>query len=128
MRLYRVRLSELPFDQNGNLIPDIDPKLAMAKAHPERFPVDVNRAEYEELLTVPGIGPISASRIVRRRAIRRIADERDLAFCGVVVSRAAPFILIDGRRVEAPPPPRKPKDNAKQLSLFDTAEVLCEKL
>jgi len=117
LRQYRLSVAELPFGDDGSLPQNDDPKTAIALLHPERFPVEVNSAEYEELVRVPGIGPVSASRIVVRRAHRRLADARDLRDCGVVVRRAAPFVLVNGRRL--PAPPSLPGDaKARQLSLF----------
>ena len=86
------------FDERGNLPLGVDPKSSVALARPERFPLEVNRASYEELLRVPGIGPVSARRIVTLRREHRFADAAQLKRAGVAVARAAPFILIDGRR------------------------------
>jgi predicted DNA-binding helix-hairpin-helix protein len=78
----------------------VDPKAAWAIAHPERFPIEVRTASPEELLRVPGIGPVSARRIVAERAgtiFRSLADLRKL---GVVTERAAGFITLGGRRLQ----------------------------
>ncbi|RLC80822.1 MAG: putative DNA modification/repair radical SAM protein, partial [Chloroflexi bacterium] len=75
-----------------------DPKMTWAKAHPEFFPVEVNRADYEELLRVPGIGPRSAKRIVRERKRGSFRYLEDLKRLGVVTKRAAPFITLEGKR------------------------------
>ncbi|MGQ9523477.1 MAG: radical SAM protein [Armatimonadota bacterium] len=118
LKQYRLPVSELPFGADGYLPQDMDPKTAIALRHPERFPVEVNSAEYEELLTVPGIGPVSASRILVRRKHRRLADARDLRDCGVLVRRAAPFVLVNGKQLPLvrPSPPRGV--SAEQLRLF----------
>ena len=55
---------------------DVDPKTAWALAHPERFPVEVTRADYETLLRVPGIGPVAARRLVAERPALRSAGSR----------------------------------------------------
>jgi len=86
------------FDAGGNLPLGVDPKVSVALAHPERFPLDINRASREELLRVPGIGPISAERIVTLRRAHRFTDPAQLKRAGVAVGRATPFILIDGRQ------------------------------
>jgi len=101
-RYYGFALRELVFDGTGNLGIDVDPKMAWARAHPEHFPVEVNRASRRRLLRVPGIGPRSAKRILRMRKQARLRDIRDLRVSGAVASRAAPFVLLDGRR-----PPRQ---------------------
>jgi putative DNA modification/repair radical SAM protein len=97
MRFYGFRLEELPFGPGGSLPQDMDPKLAWALRHPELFPVEVNRAPREWLLRVPGIGPESAQRIVRRRREGAIRSLEELRGLGVVVRRALPFLLLDGR-------------------------------
>ena len=90
------------FDTRGNLPLGVDPKVSIALARPERFPLDVNHASREELLRVPGIGPVSADRIVTLRRSHRFTDLTQLKRAGVAVGRAAPFVLIDGRQpVEA---------------------------
>lgn len=101
-RQYGFAPDELVFDSDGNLCTDVDPKMAWARAHPEHFPVEVNRASRERLLRVPGVGPRSTRRILRARRQGRLRDIRDLRRMGAVASRAAPFILLDGHR-----PPRQ---------------------
>jgi predicted DNA-binding helix-hairpin-helix protein len=86
------------FDTGGNLPLALDPKLAVSLAVPDRTPVEVNTADYDELLRVPGIGPVSARRIVDMRYLGTLADMADLKVLGVVTSRAAPFVLLNGRR------------------------------
>lgn len=67
LRFYQFQVNEIVDDAYPNLDLEIDPKLAWALRHPEQFPVDVNRAEYEMLLRVPGIGVKSARLIVASR-------------------------------------------------------------
>jgi predicted DNA-binding helix-hairpin-helix protein len=73
LRRYGFRVEELVFGGDGNLALDHDPKTAWALAHVERFPVALERAPYELLLRVPGIGPAAARRLVteRRRTVPR---------------------------------------------------------
>jgi predicted DNA-binding helix-hairpin-helix protein len=106
MRHYGFRFDEFVFGDEGGLPPNIDPKLAWALAHPGRFPVEVNRASRNALLRVPGIGPVSARRILRCRRQGRLRYLSDLNKLGVMVFRAAPYVLVNGKR-----PPQ-------QLSLF----------
>jgi len=98
IRRYGFTVEELVFDEQGNLPHQDDPKMTWAKAHPEFFPVEVNRADYEELLRVPGIGPRSAKRIVRERKRGSFRYLEDLKRLGVVTKRAAPFITLEGKR------------------------------
>jgi len=98
LRQYGFRFQDLGFEQDGNLSRDRDPKLDWALRHPECFPVEVNSASRAWLLRVPGIGPVSARRIMGRR---RQAALRDLDHLGITAAgarRAAPFLLLDGRR------------------------------
>jgi predicted DNA-binding helix-hairpin-helix protein len=91
------------FDAAGSMPLALDPKLAVTMALPESDPVEVNSASYEQLLRVPGIGPISARRIVDLRHVGTLRDLRDLRSMGVSAARAAPFVLLDGRKApEAP--------------------------
>ena len=97
-RLYGYDLEELVFGPDGNLPRDADPKTMWAQAHPEYYPVEVNRADREALLRVPGIGPRSATRILRARRQAGLATLRDLRKLGAVATRAAPYVLLGGKR------------------------------
>ena len=94
---YGIGFEELGFGPSGNLSLSIDPKMAGALLNPGRFPVEVNVASYEELIRVPGIGLLSAKRLVSRRRDRPIRDAREIALCGAVLKKAAPFLLLNGR-------------------------------
>ena len=76
---------------------DIDPKLAWALRHRERFPLDVNRASREELLRVPGFGTKAVDHILvtRRFASIRVAD---LSRLHIPKSKALPFIVLSDHR------------------------------
>ncbi len=95
LRLYGFELGEIIGPDTPHLDLHMDPKLAFAMRHPGHFPVDVNTAEREMILRVPGIGITSANRIARLRRRGRIRFEH-LKQLGVVVKRAAPFIRCDG--------------------------------
>ncbi len=97
LRQYGFGLEELPFDASGNLPLHLDPKLAWALAHPERFPVELTRATYEELLRVPGIGPKAAWRILKERRRAHLRDLQDLASLGALSKSAAGFVTWRGR-------------------------------
>jgi putative DNA modification/repair radical SAM protein len=96
-RKYGFTFEDLVFDDAGNLPNEADPKLIWAQAHPECFPVEVNRASHEELLRVPGIGPTSASRILKLRGQSKLCELSDLRQIGAIAKRAAPFILLAGK-------------------------------
>jgi predicted DNA-binding helix-hairpin-helix protein len=100
MRGYGFAPTELPFDEKGNLPLGIDPKIAWALSHPERFPVEIRTASRSALARVPGIGTMTAQRIVaerRRTVLRGLADLRKI---GVVTARAAGFLTLGGRRLQ----------------------------
>ena len=98
IRDYGFDLEELPFDQGGNLPLNTDPKLAWAQDNLRAHPIEVNRADRHELLRIPGIGPKSANAILAARRQNRLHDIEALHGLGINAKRAAPFILLDGRR------------------------------
>ncbi len=96
MRKYGIRLNEFRDIMVDYNLPPGDPKMHMAK---NRFdsPLDVNEAPYEELVRVPGIGPLSAKRILAvRDSGCRIKKRSELHSIGVVLKRAEPFLSIGG--------------------------------
>lgn len=97
LRQYGFTFDELIFDARGNLPIETDPKTVWAVHHPEFFPVEVNRATREELLRVPGLGPVSVRRILQQRRAHKFRTIEQLAHLGADARRAAPFILLDGR-------------------------------
>ena len=98
IRDYNFEMEEMPFDQKGALPLDVDPKVAWARVHLAEKPIEVNRADKNDLLRIPGIGPKGANAIVAARRRGRLRDARDLEKLGIVAVRAAPFVLLDGRR------------------------------
>jgi len=97
LRKYGFEAGEVPFDDNGNLSLRRDPKTAWARLHPEFFPVEVNRADAQVLLRVPGIGPLGCKRLLRARRQGRIDSPGYLARLGISARRAAPYLLFDGK-------------------------------
>jgi probable DNA metabolism protein len=95
MRLYGFSRDEVISRTSPWLDLEIDPKQAFARRHPELFPVDINSADREMILRVPGIGLKTANRIVGLRKKGRLRFEH-LRQLGAVVSRAQPFIRCDG--------------------------------
>lgn len=98
LRQYGFSFGELVFDRAGNLPRSADPKLTWAQNHPEWFPIEINRADREVLLRVPGIGPRSAARILAQRRQRAFRDVESLKRLGISVQRAAPYVLLAGKR------------------------------
>ncbi len=101
LRIYHYKLKDLKevLTEDGNL-PEGDPKIHLAREYfKDRGPVDPNQASYQELLRVPGIGPISAKRIINLRAKKFLFKRRqDLKSIGVVLKRADPYLLINGQK------------------------------
>ena len=96
LRFYGFDADEILDDAHPDFNPALDPKCNWALNHPEYFPVEINRAPYEMLLRVPGIGVKSAQRIVRTRRAASLRTE-DLRKIGVVMKRAQYFITVSGR-------------------------------
>lgn len=95
LRFYGFRADELLDEKRPNFNVLLDPKEDWALRHLEFFPVEVNRADYQVLLRVPGIGVKSAQRIVKARRNGNLCFE-DLKRIGVVLKRALYFITCSG--------------------------------
>lgn len=130
LRFYHFRAEELLDEAAPNLDPRLDPKCTWALRHLEFFPVEVNRADSEALLRVPGVGVRSARRILAARRVGPLTFE-GLKRLGVVLKRAQYFLTCSGRpltglrvrengllrHLAALDAPREPV--MEQLSLFD---------
>jgi predicted DNA-binding helix-hairpin-helix protein len=84
-RKYGFKEEEIPFEAQGNLSLDLDPKEAWARRHPEFFPVDINRAEKEDLLRIPGFGLITVDCILAMR--KKGGKLRSMAVLGTLRKR-----------------------------------------
>ncbi len=96
LRFYGFQADELLTAERPNFNEQLDPKCDWALRHLEQFPVEVNRADYETILRVPGIGPKSALRIVQSRRHGTL-DFSHLKKMGVVLKRAHYFITCSGK-------------------------------
>jgi putative DNA modification/repair radical SAM protein len=107
MRFYGFAADEIASPRTGGMLRlEVDPKLAWALAHPERFPVDVERAPRELLLRVPGLGVKAVDRLLLARRGRRLRSD-DLRRLHVPVRKVLPFVLLaDHRPARAPDPGR----------------------
>ena len=140
LRFYGFEAKELLSEQRPNFNILLDPKADWALQHLEQFPVEINRADYQMILRVPGIGVTSAKRIVKARRTGNLSFE-DLKKIGVVLKRALYFITCSGRmmyptkmdedyitRNLIDPKEKLPFDQDgmtyRQLSLFDDGQVL----
>ncbi|MFD1179019.1 putative DNA modification/repair radical SAM protein [Paenibacillus puldeungensis] len=99
LRFYGFSASELLDERTPNFNPMIDPKCNWALNHMERFPMEINKAPYEQLLRIPGVGVRSAKRIVQARKTG-VLDFSALKKLGVVLKRAQYFITCGGRSLE----------------------------
>jgi len=119
MRFYDFKFKDFYFDETGNLDQELDPKLMYAVRNPQLFPVEVNRASYEQLLRVPGIGPKSAWKIIDIRRQYRIKSPLELKNMGISLKRSQRFITISGKSYDSSRwllnPPRY---EYEQLSMF----------
>ena len=139
LRFYGFTADELLSEKRPNFNIMLDPKADWALRHLELFPVEINRADYQMLLRIPGIGVKSAQRIVRARKNGALRFE-DLKKIGVVLKRALYFITCGGRmmyntkveedyitrnllNVEEKLPFDKDGMTYRQLSLFDDMKV-----
>lgn len=96
LRFYGFKVDELLTEKRPNFNTAIDPKADWAVRHLEQFPVEINRADYNMLLRVPGVGVKSAGRIVAARRFGNLTFA-DLKKIGVVLKRALYFITCNGR-------------------------------
>lgn len=96
LRFYGFEASELLNEKQPNFNVFLDPKCNWALGHLEKFPVEINKADYYTLLRVPGIGVNSAKRIVMARKTASL-DFNDIKKMGVVLKRALYFITCGGK-------------------------------
>ena len=97
IRFYGFDVGEIAEQTEGMLSLDIDPKLAWALRHRDRFPIDINRASREDLLRVPGFGTKAVDRIIATRRVTSVRSA-DLARLNVFRNKALPFIVLSDHR------------------------------
>lgn len=95
LRFYQFTVDDIVNQSHPNLDLEVDPKVSYALRNPHLFPVDINRADYEMILRVPGIGIKSAVKIVKSRVHQRVHVDH-LRAMGVVLKRARYFISCPG--------------------------------
>lgn len=139
LRYYHFEVDELLSEERPDFNIYLDPKCDWALRHLEFFPVEINKASYQTLLRVPGIGYKSAERIVKARRDNRL-DFADLKRIGVVLKRALYFITCSGHMMyhtkmdenyicsnlmaDRTQIPREIRESGyKQLSLFDSTTL-----
>lgn len=99
LRDYGWKVEDLPFLSDGNMLLDRDPKRAWAEMHLRSAPIEIMTATREQLLRVPGIGPVGATAIMHARRRGRLIDLSYLRQLNIRnPEQAAPYILLDGHR------------------------------
>ena len=119
LRYYHFQADELLSADRPDFNIYLDPKCDWALRHLEQFPVEINRAPYRMLLRVPGIGYLSARRIIAARRSNRL-DFSDLKKIGVVLKRAIYFITCSGRTMY---PIRMDEDYITRQLLSDQTQI-----
>jgi putative DNA modification/repair radical SAM protein len=113
LRFYGFAINEITDPLESGMLPlDIDPKLAWALRHRDRFPLDVNKASREDLLRVPGFGVKAVDRIVSSRRWAKLGMT-DLGRLNVPRQKALPFIVLADHR-----PAIAQLDSNRLLDLF----------
>lgn len=98
LRDYGFDLEELPFRDDGFLPLHYDPKFAWAQTTLKQQPIEINRADRRTLLRIPGVGLRGAEAIILARQTRKLHDLSSLRKLGIFTEKAAPFILLNGKR------------------------------
>ena len=95
MRFYKFKSNEILNEQNPFFDLTLDPKAFWAVQNVANFPIEINRASYEELLRVPGFGPTYAMRIINARKFANLSFD-DLTSLKISLKKAKNFILVNG--------------------------------
>ncbi len=106
LRDYGFDLEDLPFTNDSNLPLNADPKQAWAQIYLLNKPIEINKAGKQDLIRIPGIGLKGADAILHARRLNKLRDLSALKKLGIIAERAAPYVLLDGRKA------------ALQLALF----------
>lgn len=132
LRFYGFKAKELLKDENDSFDLNFDPKTSWALSNIENFPIEINKASYDTLLRIPGIGVRSARRILITRKVHSLKFE-DLKKLGIVLKRAKYFITCKGKyygdvsfdeekirtRLLYMNRPKLENENSEQLNFFD---------
>ncbi|MDU2158535.1 putative DNA modification/repair radical SAM protein [Clostridium sp.] len=132
LRFYGFKAKELLKDENDSFDLNFDPKTSWALSNIDNFPIEINKASYDTLLRIPGIGVRSARRILITRKVHSLKFE-DLKKLGIVLKRAKYFITCKGKyygdvsfdeekirtRLLYMNRPKLVNENSEQLNFFD---------
>jgi predicted DNA-binding helix-hairpin-helix protein len=103
IRDYDFSLDDMPFQADGNLPSDIDPKLAWAKANIGGNLIEISKASRKELMRIPGIGPKRAEKILKYRRKGYLYATEDIVKSGIIPIQSAPFLLMHGKQLPNQP-------------------------
>jgi predicted DNA-binding helix-hairpin-helix protein len=98
LRDYGFDLEDIPFSQESNLPLHADPKQVWAQMNLVNNPIEINKAERHQLIKIPGIGLKGAEAILLARRSSQLRDLSSLKKLGIIAERAAPYILLSGRK------------------------------
>ena len=101
LRDYGFDLEDMPFTNESNLPLHMDPKQAWAEINLRNNPIEVNQADRHQLIKIPGIGPKGAETIINARRTRKLRDISALRKLGILIDKASPYILLNGRMAAA---------------------------
>ena len=94
IRQYGFNMEDFYFENDGKLSLDKDPKQIWADYHPDFFPLNINKADKEELLRIPGIGPISVKRIIKLRKINKIGSLESIGVKGKRNEKTKNYVIF----------------------------------
>ena len=106
LRFYHFSAGEILSEDEPFLDAHIDPKTAWALKNLDFFPIEINRADYETLLRIPGVGAKTARRVIETRRSRSLNLD-NLRRMGAVLKRARYFITAGGAFIERPDDPAR---------------------
>ncbi|WP_255481728.1 MULTISPECIES: putative DNA modification/repair radical SAM protein [unclassified Flavobacterium] len=98
LRFYKFDLSEILNPEFQELDLDIDPKLSWALRNLYQFPVDVNKASYEMLIRIPGVGRQSAMKMIQARKFG-LLREYQIKKMGIAFNRVKHFMICADTKV-----------------------------
>lgn len=122
LRFYGFSLDEIVDPRNPNLDENVDPKLSWALRNLNFFPVDISNAPLEVLLRIPGVGPVSAKKIIHFRRHTSLGL-RELKKLGVVIKRAKYFITWRGKPLIERSLIDSPERLSEQVQLFSENQL-----
>jgi putative DNA modification/repair radical SAM protein len=129
LRFYDFKLDEILNPEHQQLDLDIDPKLSWALRNPQYFPVDINRADYKQIIRIPGVGRQSAMKIIQARKFGRL-HEYQVQKMGIAFNRAKHFMVCADTSIRLGAPTMETvkytilqRSKSKALKLVDNTQL-----